>query len=105
VVLSVELYEAGKIRPKEGTVCENAAPYDGIAAIPMLADQTIGNRFRIVLEIDAVRPRHAKIVMVDQCVVAEAHLAGNGFHQRDEFVPRSYPTQGFNDGVAQCQAE
>lgn len=65
---------------------EGAAADDGVAAITVLPDQTLGDRCGIVLEIDAIGPRHSEIIMMDERIVTEAHLTRDGFRQRDEFV-------------------
>ena len=105
VVLAIQADDAGQLGPKEGAVGKHAAANDGVTSIPVLAEETLRDRWRIVLEIDAIGPFHPKIVMMDQRVVAEAHFTRDRLHQRDEVIPCRYRPKSADDSTGQRQAE
>src|SRR3546814_10810133 len=55
----VEMDDLREVRPQEGSVREYATANDRVAAIASFAEQSLGDRRRIVLEVDEFAPRNA----------------------------------------------
>lgn len=95
-------HEAVRIALTSGLPRERVAADLGIGK-STLGNQTLRDRCGIVLYIDAIESRHLEVVMMDQCIVTETHLARDGFHQRHEFVSCRYRPKCSDDGARQLK--
>jgi hypothetical protein len=81
MILAVQADDARQLGPEKRAVSKYAAANDWITSISVLAEETLRDRWRIVLEIDAIGSLDPKIVVMDQRIVAEAHFARDCFNQ------------------------
>src|SRR3546814_15263234 len=75
-IMPVEMDDLREVRPQEGSVREYATANDRVAAIASFADQSLGDRRRIVLEVDEFATRNASVIVMDQLNVAEDRKGG-----------------------------
>lgn len=78
-----------QLAPKIGALATAQRAINRISAVAALPKKPFRDCGWIIFEIDTVRTRLAKIIMVNQSVMTKAHFAGHRFNKRREFFRRS----------------